>query len=84
MKNNFTLLFLLFFAFLVSNALQAADKIKVLIVDGPQKFHENKKTTPLMKDILEQFPQFTEQLHFTKLSPTYDEAKKAFPRIRKS
>lgn len=58
MKKNFTLLLLLFFASLVTNALQASDKIKVLIVDGPQRFHENEKTTPLMKDILEQLPQF--------------------------
>lgn len=58
MKKNFSLLLLLFFASLATNALQASDKIKVLIVDGPQRFHENEKTTPLMKDILEQLPQF--------------------------
>lgn len=58
MKKTFLFLSLAFIAALATCPLEAEDKIKVLIVDGPQKFHENEKTTPLMKEILEQHPQF--------------------------
>lgn len=54
MKQPFRFLPFAVIAFLATNALQAAEKIKVLIVDGPQKYHENEKTTPLMKKILEE------------------------------
>lgn len=58
MKKNLLVLSVFFISSLVLGTLQAADKIKVLIVDGPQKYHENEKTTPLMKEILEQIPHF--------------------------
>jgi type 1 glutamine amidotransferase len=58
MKQTLPLLFLAFIASLGTSALQAADKIKVLIVDGPQGYHEYEKTTPLLKEILEKLPQF--------------------------
>ena len=38
--------------------LQAEEKIKVLIVDGPQRFHEYEKTTPVLKEILREIPHF--------------------------
>ena len=37
---------------LLSN-LQAADKIKVLLLDGPQKAHKYLDTTPVLKQVLE-------------------------------
>lgn len=43
---------------MMAHTLQAEDKIKVLIVDGPQKYHEYEKTTPVLKEILEQVPLF--------------------------
>lgn len=40
-------------AALAVNSLQAAEKIKVLIADGPQKAHKYEETTPVLKEILE-------------------------------
>jgi type 1 glutamine amidotransferase len=54
MKTSYLLLFVVFLSTAVMNPLLAAEKIKVLIVDGPQKFHEYEKTTPVLKEILEQ------------------------------
>ena len=56
-KNTLTLA-LLFVASLATGSLSAADKIKVLILDGPQRSHQYKKTTPVLKQTLEQIPQF--------------------------
>jgi uncharacterized protein len=58
MKRTFLSLSFLLISSLAIATTQAAEKIKVLIVDGPQKYHENEKTTPLMKSILEQVPIF--------------------------
>jgi uncharacterized protein len=58
MKKNLLLLSALFITSFATNSLQAEDKIDVLIVDGPQKFHEYEKTTPVLKAILEKLPQF--------------------------
>lgn len=38
--------------------LRAGTEIKVLIVDGPQQYHNYKKTTPVLKQILEKDPRF--------------------------
>ncbi|NJM37226.1 MAG: hypothetical protein HC845_04780 [Akkermansiaceae bacterium] len=45
------------------STLQAAEKIKVLIVDGPQEVHEYEKTTPLMKEILEKLINLKSDFH---------------------
>lgn len=58
MKKNLLVNTMVFIASLAMSPLQAADKIKVLIVDGPQKYHEHEKTTPVLKEILEKLPQF--------------------------
>jgi len=58
MKKNLLIQTMAFIAFLATTTLQAADKIKVLIVDGPQKYHEHEKTTPVLKEILEKLPLF--------------------------
>ena len=44
--------------FLTIGSLSAADKIKVLIADGPQKAHKFRDTTPALKKVLEQQPIF--------------------------
>jgi uncharacterized protein len=54
MKTSYLLIFAIFLSSVSVNPLHAAEKIKVLIVDGPQKAHEYEKTTPLLKEILEQ------------------------------
>jgi uncharacterized protein len=54
MKYHNCITAVLFSASLAMNGLQAAEKIKALIVDGPQKFHEYEKTTPVLKRILEE------------------------------
>lgn len=38
--------------------LGAAEKVKVLLVDGPQRFHKYQETTPVLKQILEQAGRF--------------------------
>lgn len=38
--------------------LGAAEKIKVLLVDGPQQYHKYQETTPVLKQILEQAGRF--------------------------
>ena len=43
---------------IATTAIHAADPIKVLIVDGPQKYHDFKKTTPILKEILEKSGRF--------------------------
>ncbi len=58
MKKNQLMLSVVFIASLAMSNLQAADQIKVLIVDGPQKYHEHEKTTPVLKAILEKLPRF--------------------------
>lgn len=58
MKKNLLIQTMVFIASLATSTLQAADKIKVLIVDGPQKYHEYEKTTPVLKEILEKLPLF--------------------------
>jgi len=54
MKTRYFLFFALFLSSALMNPLQAAEKIKVLIVDGPQRHHNYKKTTPVLQEILEQ------------------------------
>jgi len=58
MKKNLLIQTMVLIASLATSSLQAADKIKVLIADGPQKYHENEKTTPVLKEILEKLPLF--------------------------
>ena len=58
MKKHLLMSSAVFIASLAMGSLQAADPIKVLIVDGPQKAHDYQKTTPLMKEILEMVPRF--------------------------
>jgi hypothetical protein len=58
MKKNPLMSSVVFIASLAMSPLQAADTIQVLIVDGPQKYHEHEKTTPVLKEILEKHPQF--------------------------
>lgn len=58
MRNFLRISSAVFITSLAISTLQAAEKIKVLIVDGPQQYHEHEKTTPLMKEILEKAPLF--------------------------
>ena len=58
MKKHLLMSFAVLIASLAMSSLQAADPIKVLIVDGPQRAHDYEKTTPLMKEILEMVPRF--------------------------
>jgi type 1 glutamine amidotransferase len=51
-KRTLTLVVLSFFLW-SSNVVLAAEKIRVLIVDGPQKYHNFEQTTPILKRILE-------------------------------
>ena len=44
---------------LLGNSVLAKDKIKVLILDGPQSAHNHKASTPVMKQILENSGVFT-------------------------
>jgi uncharacterized protein len=54
MKNIYKIISAIVLSSAMLNPLLAAEKIKVLIVDGPQKFHDYEKTTPVLKGILEQ------------------------------
>ncbi len=54
MKACYLILFAIFFSTVIGNHLLAGEKIKVLIVDGPQRAHDYEKTTPALKEILEQ------------------------------
>ncbi len=58
MLKKVLLLVLSFIASLAPNHLQAADKIKVLLLDGPQKSHKYLDTTPVLKQVLESAPLF--------------------------
>lgn len=54
LRTTFTILLALFMA----GTLHAGKPIKVLLVDGPQKYHQFKKTTPVLKEILEKSGKF--------------------------
>jgi type 1 glutamine amidotransferase len=43
---------------LMASYLHGADEIKVLLVDGPQKYHKYEETTPVLKQILEKSLRF--------------------------
>ncbi|MEM9443787.1 MAG: ThuA domain-containing protein [Verrucomicrobiota bacterium] len=58
MTKNFLTLTVVFIASLGTSDLNAADKIKVLIADGPQKAHKYQDTTPVLKKALEKIPLF--------------------------
>ena len=58
MNKKFLSLALVFIATVATSSLQAADKVKVLILDGPQKAHKYKDTTPVLKQALEKLPLF--------------------------
>lgn len=49
---------LLIFLLCISTGYATADKIQVLIVDGPQKHHDYEKTTPVLKQMLERTLRF--------------------------
>ena len=51
MKKNIITSFFAATALLVPGKLFSAEKIKVLIADGPQKAHNHKETTPVLKKI---------------------------------
>jgi len=53
MNQNFFPQAMVFVFLLAMSGLQAADKIKVLIADGPQKAHKHQDTTPVLQKILE-------------------------------
>ena len=57
MSKNFLLIAFAFVSTLGAH-LNAADKIKVLILDGPQVAHKYKRTTPVLKQILENASMF--------------------------
>ena len=61
-----------FGASLVFGSLHAAEKIKVLILDGPQKYHNYKKTTPILKQILEKVDRFEVDLSRSSKESTAD------------
>lgn len=42
-----------------AHKLYAADKVRVLLLDGPQHYHDYQKTTPVLKRILESSGRFT-------------------------
>lgn len=58
MKKKVVVKAIMVIACLATSGLQAADKIKVLIADGPQKAHKHQDTTPVLKKILEKVPLF--------------------------
>lgn len=58
MNKNMLVLIMVFIASLAGSSLYAADKIKVLIADGPQKYHKYQDTTPVLKEILEKVDLF--------------------------
>ncbi|MEM0970156.1 MAG: ThuA domain-containing protein, partial [Verrucomicrobiota bacterium] len=49
---------LMWMAFIGISSLEGADKIRVLIADGPQKAHNHEETTPVLTQILEKVPLF--------------------------
>jgi len=58
MNKKFLPLVLVFIASLATSSLHAAEKIKVLLLDGPQKAHKYLDTTPVLKQALESVPLF--------------------------
>jgi len=58
MNQKFLQLALVFIATVATSSLEAADKIKVLLLDGPQKAHKYLDTTPVLKQVLENSPLF--------------------------
>jgi len=58
MKKKFLSLVLVFIASSATSSLHAAEKIKVLLLDGPQKAHKYLDTTPVLKQVLESVPLF--------------------------
>ena len=67
MKQSYRLLALSLIAFALAAPAFAADKIKVLIIDG-QNNHDWKTTTPIMKWILEDSGRFTVDISTTPAS----------------
>ncbi len=53
MNRSFLALTASFVVSFATSSLQAADKIKVLLLDGPQKAHKYMDTTPVLKEALE-------------------------------
>ena len=61
--NKFSTAFIIILmSFFTSVTLHSIDKIDVLIVDGPQKYHQYQKTTPVLKQILEKSDLFEVEL----------------------
>ena len=58
MRRSLEIILVLAALFVVTSAVQAADPIKVLIADGPQKYHKYLETTPILKEILEKSGRF--------------------------
>ena len=53
MNKRYFLYILTILVSVAASSLSAAEKIKVLILDGPQKAHKYEDTTPVLKEILE-------------------------------
>ena len=58
MKKSILTLGLAALALFLWSGLSASEKIRVLLVDGPQKYHKYEETTPILKRILEQTERF--------------------------
>jgi len=59
MEKTCVVILAVFSLLLAISVLQAEDEsVKVLIADGPQKYHDYKKTTPVLKQILEKSDRF--------------------------
>jgi len=58
MYRNFSAWIIVASAWLVTSSVSADGTIKVLIADGPQKYHHHEDTTPILKAILEKDDRF--------------------------
>lgn len=62
MNRRYLIFILTILTSLAASDLHAAEQIKVLILDGPQKAHKYQDTTPILKEILEKTELFTVDL----------------------
>lgn len=72
MKKNLLLFIVAVMALCVAGSLHAAEKIKVLLLDGPQKYHDYQKTTPVLKQMLESSGRFVVTLSRSSKESTKD------------
>ncbi|MEM6259081.1 MAG: ThuA domain-containing protein [Planctomycetota bacterium] len=72
MKKNLLLLIVTVTALCSAGTLHADGKIRVLLCDGPQKYHDYQKTTPVLKQMLESTGRFEVTLSRSSKETTAD------------